>query len=95
MLYAVPATRPPSLAGAPVGVDGQKCTVQWRRPLLDTCTTGATEATTDPCRQGCTSNFYAKLMNSSNQELRIDPTVIEPPACDASGVCGPPRGTDW
>lgn len=94
MLYSVPATRPASLAGAPVNPGGDKCTIQWRRPFLEKCATGVTEATTNPCRQGSTSNFYAKLRNGANAELRVDPTVIEPPACDASGVCGPPRSAD-
>jgi len=94
MLYVVPTARPASLAGVPVSSEGDKCTIQWRRPPLEKCMTGVPEATTDPCRQWSTSNFYAKLRNGANQELRVDPTVIEPPACDASGVCGPPRSAD-
>jgi hypothetical protein len=93
LFYAVPGTRPPSLEGATVGPERKVCTIEWRRPLLEKCTTGQAAAMTDPCRQWSTSNFYAEL-GFANQVIRVDPTVIEPPACDASGVCGPPRSED-
>jgi hypothetical protein len=78
MLYAVPPEKPPFLNGVPVGSDGKDCRIQWCRPA-------------EPgCYDWRISNFYAEV-GFANGKILVDPTVIEPPACDASGVCGPPR----
>jgi hypothetical protein len=90
MFYAVPFdTKPASLSGAPVDPERKECTVQWRRPGLK-CTPESAEV---GCHQWNVANFYAEL-GFANQVVRVDPTVIEPPACDAGGVCGPPRSMD-
>lgn len=79
MSYWQPDWKPAHLERAEADEEGLKCTIQWRRPP---CT----------CTEGRTASFSAQLQDSSTAAgLRIDPTVIEPPACDASGVCTPPR----
>ncbi|MES1240736.1 MAG: hypothetical protein ABUT39_03875 [Acidobacteriota bacterium] len=80
MIFNPPAERPACLVDTPAEEDHKACSIRWDRP-------GMTE--------GKTSNFYAVLEHvPANVEIRIDPTVIEPPACDPSGVCSPPRNGD-
>lgn len=67
-----------SLVGIPAEEDHKACTIQWDRQAEMT--------------DGETVSFYAFLdAGPANAGLRLDPTVIEPPACDANGVCSPPR----
>jgi hypothetical protein len=89
MAFAVPATRPAHFVGSP-GED-LACTLLWSRVPLG-------QETEDSSRQGRTANLYAMLDLGALRgalgeaiEKGVDPTVIEPPACDASGVCSPPR----
>jgi hypothetical protein len=89
MSYAVPAMRPEHLTGSPAGEDGLLCTVQWHHP-----------ACVGLCTQGRTANLYAQVdpgplrgtpLGDALANVSVDPTVIEPPACDAGGVCTRPR----
>jgi hypothetical protein len=88
MAFAIPAARPAHFVGSPGGE--LACTLLWSRALLEE---GAGDS-----RQGRTANLYAMLDFGALRgaladaiEKGVDPTVIEPPACDASGVCSPPR----
>ncbi len=86
MAYTVPGWRPEELIGSPSGEDDRLCTVQWSREA-------------DTRSQGRTATFNAKLdpgtlrsdLASALANFSVDPTLIEAPACDASGVCTPPR----
>lgn len=82
MIYAVPGFPPESLLGASAGDDRRLCTIEWHH---ESCTGGA-----GTCHQGRTANLFARVENAPALES-VDPTVIEPPACDASGVCTKPR----
>jgi hypothetical protein len=83
MTYRVPGDAPESLLGTPAGDDRRLCTIQWHHA---TCVANGAET----CQQGRTANLYAQVDNAPDLES-VDPTVIEPPACDASGVCTKPR----
>jgi hypothetical protein len=91
IFFAVPLdTRPPSLMDATVGEEGKECTFQWKRRKHVPAS-----QTVGSSYQWSISNFYAELRLGNtygDNKVLVDPTVIEPPACDAgSGVCGPPR----
>ena len=82
MIFNVPASRPAHLTSA-LAEDDQNCTIQWDRPECRGF-----------CEEGDAASFSAVLTApgmSGPHRVRIDPTVIEPPACDANGVCSPPR----
>lgn len=102
MTHAVPIWKPGELLGTPASEDGCLCTIEWRRDALLSCVSHTPDAHTDTCGQGRTANLYAQLDPGPPGALRpelaavianasVDPTVIEPPACDASGVCTKPR----
>lgn len=82
MLYRVPDFAPESLLGAPAGDGDRLCTVQWHH---ESCVGEGAEV----CHQGRTANLYAQVDRPDLES--VDPTVIEPPPCDASGVCTRPR----
>lgn len=64
-----------SLVGIPAEDDYKACTVQWNRSA--------------DMETGETISF--NLLVDGGPVSSLDPTVIEPPACDANGVCSPPR----
>jgi hypothetical protein len=69
---------PRSLVGIPAEADHKTCTVQWNRSA--------------DMRTGEMISFNLLVDDGPvNKAIRLDPTVIEPPACDANGVCSPPR----
>jgi hypothetical protein len=104
--FATPSWKPESLIGIPAHDEsGRACTVRWRRDPLQACVSHSEEAKSPTCLQGRTANFSLMLdlegLRAAHPDLAdamgsvaIDPTVIEPPACDASGVCSSPRPGD-
>ena len=66
---------PRSLMGIPAEDDHKACTVQWNR--------------SSEMETGEMASF--NLLIDGGPVSSLDPTVIEPPACDANGVCSPPR----
>jgi hypothetical protein len=99
MSYAVPGWKPEELKSSRAGEDGRLCTWQWSRPGQASC---ALDPTAQGCTQGRTANLYAQLdpgplrgrLGDAFALVNVDPTVIDPPACDASGVCTKPRDRD-
>lgn len=99
--HAVPGWKPGELLGTPASEDGRLCTVEWSRDALLFCQSHTPDAHTEACNQGRTACFYAQLADPRGTlppelaaviaNASVDPTVIQPPACDASGVCSPPR----
>ena len=71
--------------------------MQWTRAPLDFC---PLDPFSEVCSQGRTADLYMKLdpgklrgtpLGDALSRVMVDPTVIDPPACDASGVCTKPR----
>jgi hypothetical protein len=95
--FVTPGQKPESLIGIPAPKDDWRtCTVKWSRGPLSVCVAGSAEAGSPTCLQGRTANFSVRLdlpadLANALGPVGVDPTVIEPPACDASGVCSPPH----
>lgn len=79
--FFIPGTLRPALVGTTIDDAHKECTIQWHRPEK--------QPGIDTARG--TTSFDILLNLADNRSVRIDPTVIEPPACDPSGVCSPPR----
>lgn len=80
--FFIPGTWHVSLAGTALNTDRTACTIHWRRP----------EKRSQEDRTKGTTSFDLFLdLAAFESPIRIDPTVIEPPPCDANGVCSPPR----
>lgn len=97
MSYAVPDWKPEELSGCRAGEDGRLCRMQWKRAPLDFC---PLDPFSEVCSQGRTADLSMKLdpgrlrgtpLGDALSMVQVDPTVIDPPACDASGVCTKPR----
>lgn len=88
MEYVFPTVRPEELEETPATEDYRLCTLKWRvPPCITTCTQGkaaSLNALLDP-------EPLDEPLKTAITWVRIDPTVIEPPPCDASGVCTNPR----
>jgi hypothetical protein len=96
--YVVPSERPDSLVGSPAAEENRLCKLQWR---ASPCTAGTSGTA---CTRGRVASLYAQLdaerhrdslLRAAIASFSVDPTVIEPPACDASGVCTKPRDQVW
>lgn len=103
MEYVFPTERPAGLKGTPASEEKRLCTLQWsvpsftvpdpacgseggmKRNLGSGGRVASLNALLDPRR------LSDPHLRKAIAQVRIDPTVIEPPACDASGVCTKPR----
>jgi hypothetical protein len=103
MEYVFPTERPAGLDGTPASEENRLCTLRWKvPPFTVTDSVGGSE---DGMRRSLGSGGRVASMNAlldpgrlsdphlreATAQVRIDPTVIEPPACDAGGVCTRPR----
>ena len=79
--FFIPGTFHVSLVGTTVDTNRKACTIQWHRPIKQS----------NEDRTKGTTIFNLNLDPVNGRPVKIDPTVIEPPACDANGVCSPPR----